>query len=70
MATSQDSEEGAFTTISIGDNCWIGASAIIMADVGAGSTIGAGAVVTRAIPPNVVAAGNPARVIRERSANS
>jgi virginiamycin A acetyltransferase len=64
------SEEGVFTTITIGDNCWIGASAIIMADVGAGSTIGAGAVVTRAIPPNVIAVGNPARVIRELGGNS
>ena len=58
-------EEGMFVPVSIGADCWIGASAIIMADVGAGTTIGAGSVVTRPIPPNVVAVGNPARVIKE-----
>lgn len=48
----------------IGSHCWIGASAIIMAAVGDGSTIGAGAVVVKDIPPGVVAVGNPARVVR------
>jgi virginiamycin A acetyltransferase len=47
----------------IGEFCWIGASAIIMAEVGDGTTIGAGAVVVKDIPPGVVAVGNPARVI-------
>jgi virginiamycin A acetyltransferase len=61
----QGAEKGVFTTISIGADCWIGASAIIMADVGPGTTIGAGSVVTRPVPANVVAVGNPARVIRE-----
>jgi virginiamycin A acetyltransferase len=48
----------------IGADCWIGASAIVMANVGQGSTIGAGSVVVNEIPAGVVAAGNPARVIR------
>jgi acetyltransferase-like isoleucine patch superfamily enzyme len=52
-----------FETVTIGDDCWVGASAIVMANVGAGTTIGAGAVVTRPIPAHVVAVGNPARVI-------
>lgn len=59
------SHAGTFTTVTIGAHCWIGASSVIMADVGAGTIIGAGAIVTRPIPPNVVAVGNPARVIRE-----
>lgn len=59
------SEEGSFDEITIGPNCWIGTSAIVMADVGEGSTIGAGSVVTKEIPPKVVAVGNPARVIKE-----
>jgi len=58
------SEAGTFEDVSIGANCWIGTSAVVMANVGEGSTIGAGAVVTKDIPPGVVAAGVPAKVIR------
>jgi acetyltransferase-like isoleucine patch superfamily enzyme len=47
----------------IGADCWIGSSAVILAEVGSGSTIGAGAVVVRPVPPRSVAVGNPARVI-------
>lgn len=50
--------------ISIGRNCWIGAHAIVMADVGENCIVGAGAVVTRPIPPNSIAMGMPARVVR------
>lgn len=57
-------ERGQFASVSIGSDCWIGAAAVVMADVGSGSTIGAGSVVPRPIPPNSVAVGNPARVIR------
>ncbi|MGI6109292.1 MAG: DapH/DapD/GlmU-related protein [Eubacteriaceae bacterium] len=51
----------------IEDNCWIGAAAVICPGVtiGRNSVIGAGSVVTRDVPPNSVAAGNPCRVIRE-----
>jgi maltose O-acetyltransferase len=53
--------------ITIGDNVWLGAGAIILAGVtiGANTTIGAGSVVNRDIPANILAAGNPCRVIRE-----
>eukprot|EP01069_Polyplicarium_translucidae_P000708 Polyplicarium_translucidae@DN1362_c0_g1_i1.p2 len=52
--------------IEIGDNVWLGGGTIVLAGVkiGSNSTIGAGSVVTRDIPANVVAAGNPCRVIR------
>ncbi|NRQ38677.1 sugar O-acetyltransferase [Nonomuraea sp. NN258] len=52
--------------ISVGDNVWLGGGVIVCPGVGIGdnSVVGAGAVVTRDIPANVVAAGNPARVIR------
>jgi virginiamycin A acetyltransferase len=63
------SEKGAFEPLTIGANCWIGASAIIMADIGEKSTIGAGSVVTKVIPPGVIAAGNPARVLRAAEAS-
>lgn len=52
--------------VRIGKNCWIGAGALVMPGVtiGDGSVIGAGSVVTRNIPANVVAVGNPCRVLR------
>ena len=53
--------------VHIGRNCWIGAGAVIMPGVtiGDNSVIGAGSVVTKDIPANVVAYGNPCRVARE-----
>ncbi len=56
--------------ISIGRNCWIGARAIVMADVGDNCLIGAGAVVTRPIPANSVAVGVPARVVKVLQMNA
>ncbi|RYD94141.1 MAG: sugar O-acetyltransferase, partial [Sphingomonadales bacterium] len=52
--------------ITIGNNVWIGGGVSIMPGVTIhdGAVIGSGAVVTRDIPANVIAAGNPARVIR------
>lgn len=52
--------------VTIGDNAWIGAGAIILPGVtiGENTTIGAGSVVTKSIPPNVLAVGNPCRVVR------
>lgn len=52
--------------ITIGDNVWLGSGAIVLAGVtiGPNTVVGAGAVVTRDLPANVVAVGNPARVVR------
>lgn len=52
--------------VNIGNNVWIGGSAIICPGVtiGHNTTIGAGSVVVKNIPANVVAAGNPCRIIR------
>ena len=52
--------------VHIGNNCWIGAGAIILPGVtiGENTVIGAGSVVTKDIPANVVAVGNPCRILR------
>lgn len=58
-------------SIHIGDNVWIGANSVILPGVhiGKNTVIGAGSVVTKDIPDNVVAVGNPCRVIREINDN-
>ena len=58
--------------ITIGNGCWIGGGVIILPGVtiGDGSVIGAGSVVTKDIPANCVAAGNPCRVLRKINGES
>ena len=53
--------------VHIGNNCWLGAGVIVLPGVtiGDNTVIGAGSVVTKDIPSNVVAVGNPCRVLRE-----
>ena len=53
--------------VHIGRNCWLGAGVVVMPGVtiGDNSVIGAGSIVTKDIPANVVAVGNPCRVLRE-----
>ncbi len=53
-------------SITLEHDCWIGAGAIILPNVivGAFSIVGAGAVVTRSVPPNTIVAGVPAREIK------
>lgn len=52
--------------ITLGDNVWLGGGVIVCPGVtiGENTVVGAGAVVTKDLPPNVVAVGNPAKVIR------
>lgn len=59
-------QEGARVRIRIGEGTWVGSAAIILADVGKHCVIGAGAVVTSPIPDYAIAAGVPAKVIRDR----
>lgn len=56
----------AASPIAIGDNVWLGGGVIVLPGVTIGddTVVGAGAVVTKDLPPGVVAVGNPARVIR------
>jgi acetyltransferase-like isoleucine patch superfamily enzyme len=67
-------EEGAEVRqgpIVLGDNVWIGRAAIVLPGVTIGdhSIVAAGAVVTKDVPPRVVVAGNPAKVVREITAS-
>ena len=61
-----------YQPVSIGDDVWIGARAIILSGVrvGRGSVIGAGAIVSKDVPEGAVVVGNPARVIRNRYTRS
>ena len=54
-------------TVTIGKNCWIGAGVVIVPGITIGDNvvIGAGSVVTKDLPSNVVAVGNPCKVLRE-----
>ncbi len=60
-------QDGKTRPVVIGDGAFIGGSCIILkgVSIGRGSVVGAGSVVTRSLPAGVVAAGNPAKVLRE-----
>lgn len=59
-------QEGQRRLVRIGAGSWIGSNAVVLADVGRDTVVGAGAVVTQPIPDGVVAAGVPARIVRQR----
>lgn len=61
-----DPRVGRPRKIKIGDNVWIGANVIVMKGVtiGENSIVGCGSIVTKDVPPNSIAAGNPCKVIK------
>ena len=65
-------ESKVYGKIVIKSGVWIGAGCIVLPGVtiGKNSVIGAGSIVTKDIPPNVIAAGNPCRPLREKSPQS
>ena len=67
QAPGRAAKVGYATPVTIGNDVWIGANAVILPGVviGDGVVVAAGAVVNRDVPPNVVVAGNPARIVKE-----
>ncbi len=61
-----ENAEIRYDRITIGERTWIGEGSIVMADLGKDVIIGGGSVVTRSIPDNRVAMGNPARPVVKR----
>lgn len=63
----EDTRSGRDADVYIGDNVWLGYGVVVLKGVtiGENSVIGARSVVTHDIPANVIAAGNPCKVIRE-----
>ncbi len=63
---AHDMTRGLYLHTRIGRNCFIGARSVILPgiEIGDGSVVGTGSVVTRNVPPRCVVAGNPARIIR------
>ena len=63
------SQKGSYITIE--EDAWIGAGAIILngVTIGKGAIIGAGSIVTRDVPPHTIVAGNPAKIIKTIEAN-
>jgi len=60
-AGPKHSAEVAFSRVTIGKGAWVGANAVVMADVGAGAIVGAGAVVVKPVQPGQKVGGVPAR---------
>ena len=63
------SKDKANGTVRLGNDVFIGVNSVILSDVTIGdySIVGVGSVVTKDVPPNVVVAGNPARIIKKLS---
>jgi virginiamycin A acetyltransferase len=59
-------QPGTWVRVTVGRDSWIGDRAVVLADVGERCVVGAGSVVTKALPEYAIAVGSPARVVRYR----
>ena len=59
-------QKGKMKRIRVGDDVWVGVNATVLDDIGDGSIVGAGSVVTKKVEPYSIVAGNPARLVRSR----
>lgn len=66
ISTPIREQPGKVVGVRVGRGSWVGSAAIVLADVGCDSVVGAGSVVSRPVPDLVVVAGVPARVLRSR----
>lgn len=78
-AEGHEQHEGSYVSglvvrkgIAIGENCWFGNNVAVLdgVEIGENSVVGAGSIVTRSLPPNCIAVGAPARVLRTYSAEN
>jgi acetyltransferase-like isoleucine patch superfamily enzyme len=60
-------QPGSLRLVRIRSGAWIGSNAVVLADVGRDTIVGAGSVVTHPLPDGVVAVGAPARIVRHRN---
>jgi virginiamycin A acetyltransferase len=68
LSVPMHDQPGSLRMVRIGAGSWIGSNAVVLADVGRDTIVGAGAVVTRPLPDRVIAAGVPARIVKRRDA--
>tara|TARA_R110001583_G_scaffold1542_10_gene11996 strand:+ start:8506 stop:9108 length:603 start_codon:yes stop_codon:yes gene_type:complete len=66
LDTPIQQQGGLYQKVSIGEDCWIGNTAVIMANVGNKAIIAAGAVVVNDVPDYAIVAGNPAKILKFR----
>jgi acetyltransferase-like isoleucine patch superfamily enzyme len=70
ISTPIQNQTGHFEKITIGEDCWLGNTALIMASLGSQCIIAAGSIVTKEAENGAIMAGNPARLIRNRILDS